>query len=975
MSSSSDYQQYHTPPGIPTNNLDGGVEFPHYGPYHGQSSGPAPYYTEDQEYYEPQGYAAGGRSYSYPGEPDPVHSFPGNENIEAYPLNQYQPPPPPPNHQHALRMDNYYDDDYVDSADEADDFKPFPISGDQYPLNTFDDESEETSYSPDNEQPQPIPIIGTPSMPQPPPQPQSTQMPLEEPPMPPPPFAEEEIIQPPEEGMQPRRVKTMRRVRLYRGNLVLDCPVSKRLISQLNEKLERELIYMRYSAATCDPSMFLQNEFTLRQTCYRQPRETEIFICVTLYNEDDILLGRTLQGIFRNIKHLVNRTRSRTWGKESWRRIVVCVVADGRDKINPRALALLAALGVYQEGFAKNVVNDKAVVAHIYEYTTKVGISHIDKTVKLTTEKTIPVQMVFCLKEHNQRKINSHRWFFQAFSPILRPNICMLLDAGTQPSHDSIYHLWKSFDMHPDVGGACGEIEAGLGVGWRKLFNPLVAAQNFEYKMSNILDKPLESVFGFITVLPGAFSAYRYNAVQNDFNGVGPLEKYFKGETLHERGAGIFTANMYLAEDRILCFELVAKRHESWLLKYVKSAKAETDVPDHLSELVLQRRRWLNGSFFATIYAQTHIFSIWSSGHSLLRKLALHVEFFYQFVSMLFSWFAIGNFFLVFRILTNSLGDPSLGFAPGKVLSVILLYVYCGCIITIFVLSFGNRPNGTHIFYILMAGFFAMLMAYLIFATIYISVKSVQYALCINHGFKISLVLSNELFRDLVISLLSTYALYFVSSFLAFEPWHMFTSFLQYLLLSPAYINVLNVYAFCNLHDISWGTKGDLELRTDLGVAKTDTGTGHLEVDVPTGFNEIDNLYMNQIVVLSEPAAVVKTVPSKYDLQQDYYALFRSSVVLIWIFTNIALIAVVLNVAGGQVVTTGDGSTSTSQAFTKLSGLTKRQHDTSSCGSLGSTGGIGSQIYLSVVLWAMAGLSGFRFLGTCSYLIARVFGR
>ena len=34
--------------------------------------------------------------------------------------------------------------------------------------------------------------------------------------------------------------------------------------------------------------------------------------------------------------------------------------------------------------------------------------------------------------------------------------------------------------------------------------------------MSNILDKPLESIFGFISVLPGAFSAYRYIAVQND---------------------------------------------------------------------------------------------------------------------------------------------------------------------------------------------------------------------------------------------------------------------------------------------------------------------------------------------------------------------------------------------------------------------------------------------------------------------------
>jgi len=53
---------------------------------------------------------------------------------------------------------------------------------------------------------------------------------------------------------------------------------------------------------------------------------------------------------------------------------------------------------------------------------------------------------------------------------------------------------------------------------------------------------------------------------------------------------------MYLAEDRILCFEIVTKKREGWTyvlirqswllfliftfsLKYVKSAKAATDVP------------------------------------------------------------------------------------------------------------------------------------------------------------------------------------------------------------------------------------------------------------------------------------------------------------------------------------------------------------------------------------------------------------
>lgn len=51
--------------------------------------------------------------------------------------------------------------------------------------------------------------------------------------------------------------------------------------------------------------------------------------------------------------------------------MVVCIVSDGRKKISSRTLSVLAAMGVYQDGVAKNVVAGKPVTAHIYEYTTQ----------------------------------------------------------------------------------------------------------------------------------------------------------------------------------------------------------------------------------------------------------------------------------------------------------------------------------------------------------------------------------------------------------------------------------------------------------------------------------------------------------------------------------------------------------------------------------------------------------------------------
>ncbi|KAI8339622.1 chitin synthase 1 [Chlamydoabsidia padenii] len=745
---------------------------------------------------------------------------------------------------------------------------------------------------------------------------------------------------------QVRRYKTTRKVKLTRGNLVLDCPVPTRYLQSVPLKDDKEFTHMRYTGATCDPKDFGDEGYTLRQQLLE--RKTELFIVLTMYNEDEVLFARTMHGVMKNIAHLCTRERSKTWGVEGWKKVTVCIVSDGRNKINPRTLSLLATLGVYQDGVAKNVVNGKPVTAHIYEYTTQLSVDP-DMQFRGADKGMVPCQMLFCLKEKNQKKINSHRWFFQAFGPLIQPNVCCLIDVGTKPGHTSIYHLWKAFDINSNVAGACGEIRAMAGTAGVALLNPLVAAQNFEYKMSNILDKPLESVFGYISVLPGAFSAYRYTALQNDVNGHGPLEKYFLGESLHGGGdAGIFEANMYLAEDRILCYELVAKKEASWTLHYVSSAYGETDVPDSVPEFISQRRRWLNGSFFAGVYALYHWRKVWQSDHSYFRKLMFMVEDFYNTYNLIFSWFALGNFYLTFFILTQALGSDSLAekpFSPqvANILHMVLNYIYVLLIIIQFIIALGNRPQGSKWAYVISMVFFAFLMIYMMFATIWITVKSVTSIVDESNG-NMMAMLGQSTFRNIIVSVCATYVMYFVSSFLFLDPWHMFSSFIQYILLSPSYTNILNIYAFCNTHDVSWGTKGDSGVATDLGVVKAKkdgSGEHTVEVEVPVEQKDIDDAYEEACLELTrqiEPEVSHRDAKTK---QEDYYRSFRTRLVLSWIISNLALVAIITNTA---IFENGLGDFATR-----------------------------SSVYLGFILWSVAGLSVIRFSGSCIYLVFRIF--
>ena len=167
--------------------------------------------------------------------------------------------------------------------------------------------------------------------------------------------------------------------------------------------------------------------------------------------------------------------------------------------------------------------------------------------------------------------------------------------------------------------------------------------------------------------------------------------------------------------------------------------------------------------------------------------------------------------------------------------------------------------------------------------------------------------------------------------------------FLQYLLLTPTYINILNVYAFCNTHDITWGTKGD-DTAPKLDSATVKPG-GKVDVGIPQDDGDLNGLYDAELRKIAEkpPKEVKKQSESEH--QEDYYKGFRSAVVLVWMFCNFALCAIVLSTAGLERLNPSQSGNEQTQRIT---------------------------IYMAVVLWSVAALSLFRFIGAVWFLIVRI---
>ena len=72
------------------------------------------------------------------------------------------------------------------------------------------------------------------------------------------------------------------------------------------------------------------------------------------------------------------------------------------------------------------------------------------------------MHIMFAVKHRNDGKINSHKWFFQGMCKYLKPQLCLMLDIGTQMDDYALIKLYAHMQADKFCGGCCGEIEVDL---------------------------------------------------------------------------------------------------------------------------------------------------------------------------------------------------------------------------------------------------------------------------------------------------------------------------------------------------------------------------------------------------------------------------------------------------------------------------------------------------------------------------------
>lgn len=219
---------------------------------------------------------------------------------------------------------------------------------------------------------------------------------------------------------------------------------------------------------------------------------------------------------------------------------------------------------------------------------------------------------------------------------------------------------------------------------------------------------------------------------------------------------------------------------------------ALTDPPHSIIGLIKQRRRWTNGSLFASWYVIDHLNMIGRSGHSCLRKTFLSLLYVYMLINFVFSLLLVGSLYASFSIFIRAYfeSDNKDCEAISEARGFELVYL---ALLFIFILLAITKP-------ITQSGWiyswFVIIFGIFIFISVGLGIK-----------FFIEETTNKYVAFVLIATLVGSYTLPLLLNFNRMNLCKYFFGVIILIFLSPTYVNIIIIYSMSNLHDVSWGNR------------------------------------------------------------------------------------------------------------------------------------------------------------------------
>lgn len=491
--------------------------------------------------------------------------------------------------------------------------------------------------------------------------------------------------------------------------------------------------------------------------------------CLTLYNEaaDDVFA--TLDTIAKAIRdaklHGLLAGRAR-----------VCIIADGVSKLHSSTATQFTELGWLSNNIINHGGEDNL---HLME-----GRYQPIQCASNALMQGLELDITVGIKPCNLGKLDTHWWFFKKICHLYQPEYCFQVDAGTRLTQSTLTEMLGTFAQNPNIATVSSQILIDAE-------QPSNILQNFQcadFVIQRTILWMAENMSGYMSVVPGQLCGVRWSALTTSgATGKSPLDYYLAGLNCSSAQEKI----MFLAEDRVMGFEILASKGEDHQLAYAGEAECYTDSCKTVNELLKQRRRWVNSAFTCRSWALVNFPRyLRDSGSPVSRKLRVSTA--------------------VLSILWSHTLDY---FQP--LLTILLLYT---TYLSSQILVDRGTLSGTQ--------------SALAFAAIVISWLTPT-AIALFNGFKnINPSTSNKLFLAVGVAAVAAITINAAAAQTSFSTlcfWVLILpaltlasaavlgksifilglrSLLQYFLLASPLNLMINSYAFCNMHDDSWGTKG-----------------------------------------------------------------------------------------------------------------------------------------------------------------------